>query len=380
MKYIMCRNNQEYVDENGNPIYSIDKLDRVNILVGENNSGKSRFIRNLIVASENNSNYVYYDDKELSQESRRTIMYNINDIINSIDYFYRKKGDYQFKMQLEKELKKRENILEKCIWLHNEYYHNIIETTGANKEIDASFNKIFIQRLFDYKKINQMNFYYIPVLRGIENFEVYFDEGNEYKKLANIQMTMNDMDALKAYTNQAKTIYKNKIHSIYGIAENKIFTAEELYDNVVDILLGEESGRLKLHEFEKFISDNFYNGEGFSINPSRKKNCLMVKIKQDPEREIYSLGDGIKQLIVLLYPIFMHKDEEYMFFIEEPEINLHPGFQRKVMEILLSSEFSNHTYFINTHSNHIIDVINEYDDVRLYKFKKLNGKKEIKII
>lgn len=379
MKYIVCRNNGEYVDEYGNPILSIKKLDRVNILVGENNSGKSRFIRSLISNNSTNENYIYTDD-EISKEESDRIIYYYNVIINKISHLCRVNDKMQMLSILKEELSKIDNLLERCIYLLEKYYHEFQSMFENSKEIDSYFNSMFSFNHFHSKKICETNFFYIPVLRGIENFEVYFDKGKEYQQLSNIQMTMNDMDALKAYTNQAKKIYKIKINNIYKIANNKIFTAEELYDEVVDILLGEEKRRKKFHQFEEFINDNFYNGEGFSINPSREKNCLMVKIKQDTERELYLLGDGIKQLIVLLYQIFMHKDEEFMFFIEEPEINLHPGFQRKFMEILLSEEFSNHIYFINTHSNHIIDVINEYEDVRLYKFKKKSDKKEIKIV
>ena len=260
------------------------------------------------------------------------------------------------------------------------YNDNFSPVFGYPDDINNYFSRIFLYNHFHGKKISDVNFYYIPILRGIENFEVYFDKGDEYNKLSDIEMTMNDMKALNSYIGQTKTIYKNKVNNIYDIDKKKIFTAEELYDEIVDILLGEEKKRIRFHEFEDFINKSFYNGEGFSINPSREKNCLMVKIRKEEERELYLLGDGIKQLIILLYPIFMHKDEEYFFFIEEPEINLHPGFQRKFMEILLSDEFSKHFYFINTHSNHIIDVINEYDEVKLYKFKKVDDKKEIKIV
>ena len=175
------------------------------------------------------------------------------------------------------------------------------------------------------------------------------------------------------YLDTAKTIYKNKISSVYKIKQELLFTGEELYDEITDILLGDENEREKFHKFEKFISDMFYESKGFQINPSKKKNCLLVKIGNDKEYEIHNMGEGIKQLITILYPIYMKKDSDGIFFIEEPEINLHPGFQRKLMEILIEN-FPKHNYFITTHSNHIIDITNFSDDVSLYKFKKNNEK------
>lgn len=379
MKYIVCKDNQEYVNENGELIFSLKKLDRINILVGENNSGKSRFIRRLLTKALINQNCVFTDE-EVERDEYNSIMTYFNNIINYLSFLCKTSELKEKFNTLKNDLSKVDNLLEKCIYLFEYYNVHFFSIFDNTNNIDSEFNRIFLYNHFHGKRMSDVKFYYIPILRGIEKFEVYFDKGEEYSKLSSIQMTMNDMNALNSYIGQAKTIYKNKINNIYNINKINIFTAEELYDEIVDILLGEEKKRIRFHEFEDFINNNFYNGEGFSINPSREKNCLMVKIRKEEEREMYLLGDGIKQLIILLYPIFMHKDEEFFFFIEEPEINLHPGFQRKFMEILLSDEFSKHFYFINTHSNHIIDVINEYDEVKLYKFKKVKDKKEIKIV
>ena len=354
----------DYIDENNQPIGFIGKLARVNILVGENNAGKSRFIRNMIKKG-NNKCKIY--DGVLSTNQEEYLKTDLNYIYNRI-----RNINTILYSKLENELKNKKELVERFC-----YTYEFCKRNGelwSNEQINQRLQLTKESNYVSGNAISTDNFYYIPILRGIENFEVYF---GSKEKLENIQMTINDMNELNNYIGKAKTIYNNKVSNIYNIDSKKVFTAENLYDEVVDILLGEENKREKFHEFENFINNNFYNGEGFSINPMRTKNCLMVKIRGEKEYEIYNLGDGIKQLIVLLYQIYMHKDEKYMFFIEEPEINLHPGFQRKFMEILLSDDFKKHTYFINTHSNHIIDIINENDDVKLYKFKKKKDKKVI---
>ncbi len=358
-------NENEYIDDNNIPIKIIGRLKRINILVGENNTGKSRFMRNIF---SHPKNQLLLENKEA-----RICRYisDINDsILRNIKYIDKNQG-----LRIEKQLKNIKSELDKFVLIYKECQKS--KSLIINKDIKENIDQL-INKSNLYKGIKgKENVCYIPILRGIENFEVYFREKD---KLSNIQMTLKDMEELEKYINQSKTIYTNKVKTIYNIDEGKIFTAEKLYEEIVDILLGDETRRVEFHNFEKFIDDNFYDGKGFKINPRKDRNCLMVKIKNDKEYEMYNLGDGIKQIIVLLYQIFMHKDEEYMFFIEEPEINLHPGFQRKLMEILLSDEFSKHIYFINTHSNHIIDIINDSNDVVLYKFKKIDKQKEIKII
>lgn len=360
-KYILLNNDdkniENYYDYLGNKLLNIGPLKKLNLLVGTNNSGKSRFIRNLIKKTSKAVLYVSSEQDEGKYEFKRKVDYIINSFckekFDSID----SPNSIKFKEKLESEkyidkLMKILNLLEP---FEESFKENLLNEAVIT--LDSNISK---------ELLTKDDFYYIPILRGIENFEKYF----KLDSISNIQMTISDFNKLNDYTDLAKKIYTLKTVTEYGISRNSVFTGEDFHNYVVDILLGDEDGRNKFHEFEKFIDDNFYDGEGFSINANKEKRCLMVKVKNDKEHEIYHLGDGIKQLIVILYQIFLHKDEEYTFYIEEPEINLHPGFQRKLMELLMSDMFKKHTYFINTHSNHIIDIINDYDDVALFKFTK----------
>ena len=108
---------------------------------------------------------------------------------------------------------------------------------------------------------------------------------------------------------------------------------------------------------------------------------LSVKIGNEPDKALHNLGDGIKQLITLLYKIYEKHNEEAIFLIEEPEINLHPGYQRKFIDILQLPMFSKHQYFITTHSNHLIDSCFDYNCISIYKFINLeNGNNTFKVV
>ena len=346
-----------FINDDGSRI-DILKIDKkLNILVGENNSGKSRLLKQFLNAN-NKSIILYYVSDELN--FNRYFGYIYDEIYNHLSSD-EVRNDFRKNYKLKKDL----DLLYYCINIASKYKINI---------------ENYVLTIFNYvqtEKISSGQFIYIPILRGNENFDLYFPATD---KLNEIEMTIPQHSDFHEYLAAAKTIYKNKLSRVYNIKEKNIFTAEELYDEIVDILLGREEKRNKLHEFEEFINDMFYESRGFHINPDRNKGCLLIKIGNETEYEIHNMGEGIKQLITILYPIFMNKDKKMYFFIEEPEINLHPGFQRKLMEILLSDEFSKHTFLINTHSNHIVDIINFNNNVALYKFNKDNKRIKIKKI
>ena len=192
-------------------------------------------------------------------------------------------------------------------------------------------------------KVYEGRCFYIPLLRGIENFDSYFDK-TVLNLIDEASLTRKQWQAVDAYAKNSGHIYEEKVSKAYGIDKKCVFTAENLYEEVREKLLGMESQREQVREFQDFISSNFYNEEGFTLIPRKVKNgsevrreYLAVKIGKSEERPLYDLGDGIKQMITILYKIFEKKDEEAIFLIEEPEINLHPGFQKKLMRINLTT-------------------------------------------
>ena len=231
--------------------------------------------------------------------------------------------------------------------------------------------------VYGSKKVNDFDIIYVPVLRGAENFDIYY-QLNKNEDLDSIDMNEKQRRALDEYKSNAKHVYLNKVSKAYGINSKCIFTAENLFDDVKNKLLGEETDRNLIRDFECFISKEFYDDEGFTIIPQITKGYLNVKIGNGPERALHDLGDGIKQLITIFYIIFSKSNYESIFFIEEPEINLHPGYQRQFLQILQNNKyFSKHQFFITTHSNHIIDNCLNYDNTSIYKFNNIEKKNHL---
>jgi predicted ATP-dependent endonuclease of OLD family len=74
----------------------------------------------------------------------------------------------------------------------------------------------------------------------------------------------------------------------------------------------------------------------------------------------------MQTLLIFAFPIFKHQNQNCFFFIEEPEIYLHPGYQRKLMDIM-KDKGEKHQYFITTHSNHFLDLTLDYNDISIYQ-------------
>jgi predicted ATP-dependent endonuclease of OLD family len=65
--------------------------------------------------------------------------------------------------------------------------------------------------------------------------------------------------------------------------------------------------------------------------------------------------------------MFMNK-QRCLFFIEEPDLSMHPGMQRALLEGM--TRHNQHQYFLTTHSNHLLDMSSEFKEMFVYLFSK----------
>ena len=364
-----------YFDDFGNALAFLPNIKHINVFIGENNSGKSRLMRALVNSKD--ALLLIDDIKPAVENEVVNIRRNLKNAINKFSekypeiavhnkhdemsapelYVYYKKYAQGMKLS-EKKLEYPNQNAPQDIQNALSRLYQIVTSQTVNNSVQtiASVTKV-----------------YIPVLRGIENFNIYFDTKRN-DVLDSLNMNLNQRNALNEYKSNAQRIYKNKTASVYKIDQKYIFTGENLYEEIRDKLLGEEADRLLIRDFEQFISKNFYDGEGFNIIPLINQGYLNVKIGNNKERPLHDLGDGIKQLICILYKIFEQRGKEALFFIEEPEINLHPGYQRKLIDILQQNEFSNLCFFFFFHSNHFVDSCFDYNNISLFKFINVNKK------
>lgn len=147
-----------------------------------------------------------------------------------------------------------------------------------------------------------------------------------------------------------------------------IITGESLYYELKIHLLGEPEQRELIKKYEEKLSQYFFDNESISLIPKHDQDVVNIKIGSERQFPISELGDGLQQVIILTYEAFIKKDQMHTFFIEEPELHMHAGMVRQLMNFYLNE--TSHYYFFTTHSNHLLDMADESDQVIIQKFVK----------
>jgi predicted ATP-dependent endonuclease of OLD family len=360
-----------FLKEGDKELYSLQNLAQINILIGQNNSGKSLFLRTVfdeLAKALNNQNnifpYSWVDDlKSLIKRAIDEIERIYGGEISSGSSNYARfselkeiKNDY-----IEKFSFVNFNILRKISDDFNKKLEDLARGKEEIRNIITNFNKQFlIYKLESPKEDINVMISYIPVLRGLRNFNTNNNKNNLFQDRI-----------IKDYFLPFGVKYK----------EEKLFTGENLYNTVKELLLSEYKDRKKITDFEKFICQHFFSNQIVTLIPReiKKKDDgtiidnynfdLHIKIGSEKEQPIYNVGDGIQALILLTFPLFEHQDKKHLLFIEEPELYLHPGMQRIFIETI--KQIPNTQIFMATHSNHFLDMTLEADSkISIYTFRK----------
>lgn len=318
-------------------------LKKINIFVGANNSGKSRFLRQMFTS--NNEKFQFYENinKQLMEayyalkSSSNSDKSHMQTVLNKlIELATIPSGDFI-------------NRYQKFI----DYLKNtVVSNPALYSEIKGELKnkKIFSESISLPQKQQRV---YIPILRGLRHLEAK-SENNSF----------NDF-----YQNTTCTEYNFK-----GDFASGVFTGLSIYSDIKKMLLGSQEDRKLIRNFEHFLSESFFQKKAVTLIPDHDKTILKINIEGDTDRFIYELGDGIQSIIINTFKAFQHKDQELMLFIEEPELMMHPSVQRVLIETFVK-RFDKLQVFLTTHSNHFLDLTYDYpDDVAIYSFEKNENK------
>lgn len=354
-KELFSKNGEKYIGE-------INDIKEINLFVGANNSGKSRFLRGLF-----NTNYIFSQIIE-----NKSIEAIINDLTSheifqtEAETIYEEAFIRDVKLDFVEFLKKI-NISGSSIQLYDqisnysnkkihfaEFYdrHNEYNFEGVNtyfKGLSSDFIvkvKVYEESLTFWINNQESEKVYIPILRSLLECKYLTKE-----QLLNVAKEFNEINE-------------------DGL--NKIHTGLEMYESVDKI---HNSDKIRdIRKFCKFLSQNFFNNLPVDLVPDRVNGrILSFSINDEVIRGINKIGDGLQALILMLYPIYIARDKTW-FFIEEPETNLHPGLQCVFIETLLNNEYLKKKklrYFFTTHSNHFMDITLYSNRVGIFQFEKL---------
>lgn len=345
-----------YLNENESLDY-IPNVNNINIILGANNSGKSRFIRNLLLSTKFkkvDSNLYYEYNNVLEKVREKSFSINHNDDIQPI------KLDRTLSEQINSNLRKM--------------------TPYRNNRYKDYFNKMehLIHEISQNIELNFSKKYYIPTLRTAHSL---FEFNRIDKKYNKIQSDI-----------YRHTLFKNYDSDFKGV---DIFSGLDLYEQILDSRNSVKVIRERFQKFERFLSKNFFENKNIDIvaefnyaeNKEGKNDSELISIHiqgENDTRKLFDLGDGVQALIIIMYKIFMAENNTFIV-IDEPELNLHPGMQRLFLEQITTNKElidKNLTYFITTHSNHFLDLTIEKENVSIYSFNSLllpDGSKKFQI-
>lgn len=377
--------NYEILTESGDKTDILEPLNKLNIFIGSNNSGKSRLLRSLLKIKRleyKNSDFNYDKFKEHLVSTKEKV----------IDFFHRSgitltskaayvQKDFQNLLSeispenltgAEPDVAKAyqdlvagmKNYQQKGMSTtsnHNDYHPKL---DGTARDIELLNLISWMDAGFPQKDLTQFSYLahkkiYIPVLRGLRP-PVY---------------PLNHQDRLgDIYQARTQTDYFNDLTAQNGDPEIHIFAGLDLYEEIRRLLLSNLNDRNLVRDYEMYLGKTFFDGATVTLIPHVNHDVLTVKIGKEHEKPIYHLGDGLQSLIVATFPIFKEQRlnplGKFIVCIEEPELYIHPGLQRVFMAELLSERYKNFQFFVTTHSNHFLDLIMDYEGITIFSVNK----------
>ena len=361
--------NYKFINKAGTGQGEITGLNKVNIFVGPNNSGKSRFIRSLLL--ENFSSLV---KSKRSTGSSGKFNEVARKLIEKKDYYEDKfpkinNAIHQIQNALSKgEYDERNQMLYQLL----RAIDNMDDLKDRNM-VNTDINIIMQELEFEYRsyiKFMHSKAIYIPTIRGLRPL-IKSHESNYSNKVT----PYSDYNCYKERTiydhfqDNKTSVDVESFDVNYGI---DIFTGLGLYEEIQGMLLGTLEERKFVKEYQDFLTYNFFDGETITLIPRIKDDVIYIKIGDQKEYPIYDLGDGLQTIIIATFPLFKYLSDKILLFIEEPELTLHPGMQRKLLDAYCN-HFENAQIFITTHSNHLLDItLDFHNKCSIYSFDKVS--------
>jgi hypothetical protein len=355
-QYEVERSGSQQESEPG--VLALDSLAPITIFVGANNSGKSRLMRELFRLEQAHMTKLGTRKSEDASEKDEANAIDIGGSVESWLINLRPDSQLEIKDGWIPELS-RQKIDEQL--RSPQTFRKPSNIPKWNESI-SRLNRCGIKDKLP--AIQSKKRCYVPMLRGMRP-----PTHNRYCG----PKTENYGDLYKQ-----RTVYDY----FYGQSDldddtprNIIFTGLGLYGDLRSRLLAKtQTIRDSVRKYELFLSKYFFAGKEVILIPVEEgsNDVVHIRIGDNEERPIYDLGDGMQSLIICTYPIVNETEQGSLFFLEEPDLCMHPSLQRTFLEALKTYHRKmGHQFFITTHSNHLLDLLEDNDLVSIFSFSEI---------
>jgi hypothetical protein len=354
-----------YTNADGNPYGSLCPTSNINIFVGENNSGKSRFMRMLSGQSEYQATLSDIDLVNVNSQIE-TIISNLKNALTERGLRHANNFDAQSVQQLMP--------LPHSLSLNSDNYQKLREafTKWSDFPDVTSWSSLSSMGLGHISDETKRSFRDAVRNQAAEAVRILDQVPRQSAFSTPKKVYIPVLRSLRPITPDHADLYSERIVLDYftadsGLAQPEIFTGLSLYKRLTEMLLGGNQERKIISEYQTFMSKTLFGGRSITLIPSLNSKAVVVKIGNEKEQPIFHLGDGIQSAIILSFLPYITRESTF-FFIEEPEMYLHPGLQRKILEFFNS--LNHHMFFLTTHSNHFLDLTIDIKDVSIFTFRK----------
>lgn len=329
----------------GDKVQRFGKLSRINLFIGQNNSGKSNILRFLHdvypdLAIANKAISLSHLDRHLPGNANFIAGISISLCRNDLGQHSEYISEISQKIPQDQYQQKRLNLILEIFQAKAE-----LDGTEENVWFDFDTNRALINNNWEaaFKRIDDGN------LRSIWESLTGQSGGSRSQHWF--------PETLKRLTPSFKSIIVKMIPAIRQIGKHgsvsEEFSGEGIIERLAklqnpDVLNQKDKGKFQqINAFLQNVIDN--HTAAIEIPYERDTIHVHVNGKTLP---LESLGTGIHEVIILAAASTIL--ENAVICMEEPELHLNPILQKKLMRYLLDA--TNNQYFITTHSAALMDT------------------------
>lgn len=370
---------EQILNPNGESLKTIENINKVNIFIGANNSGKSKILRELLKQGLVN----YYGEKNWNR-----ITSLINDfftlVFSKLREAYNTSNNFSISNSSNGQIYSTveiNNIRSKFLTYSSNYdlstvidyikHQFITLPSSLNRSPSYYISESNSSRLtlefekinFLFTKLNEITQAATEVIEGLSVLDI-----SQFSKDRVPKIYIPSIRTLRAFGADADV--EKQTRGEYQLPETvEIYNGQNLPSEVLKLKTTGFNRRQKIIEFEELLSKEFFESKKVTLTYDTDIKVLLIKIGDETERPIHELGDGIQMIIILTFPFYSNFSG--IIVIEEPELFIHPGLQKTFIKFLISNKATeNFQVFMATHSNHIIDSINSSNLVSLFSVRK----------